>query len=74
MSVLASVLIIVWVAAAKLLPKSDQVAELKATVDRQTELLQELNSRLEVATRMLEQRSSVALGRHEATDEVAQLV
>lgn len=43
---------------AKLLPQRNEVAELKATVDRQNELLQKVNSRLDVVTGALEQRTS----------------
>jgi len=58
---------------AKLLPQRNEVADLRATLDRQTELLQELNSRLDTVTGMLEAHSSVALPQ-EARDPVAQLV
>lgn len=58
---------------AKLLPQGNEVAELKATVDRQCELLNELNARLDAVTGMLEQRAKGALS-HEAGHEVPQLV
>ena len=44
---------------AKLLPQGNEVSDLKATVDRQCELLQELNNRLNVVTGMLEARANV---------------
>ena len=46
---------------AKLLPQRNEVAELKATMDRQAQLLQELNARLESVTRMLEKRAEGTL-------------
>jgi voltage-gated potassium channel len=46
---------------AKLLPQGNEVADLKATVDRQCQLLQDLNSRLDAVTGMLEQRASAGL-------------
>jgi voltage-gated potassium channel len=58
---------------AKLLPQRNEVADLRTTLDLQTELLQELNSRLDTVTGMLEAHASVALP-HEARDPVAQLV
>jgi voltage-gated potassium channel len=45
---------------AKLLPQRSEAAELKATIDRQCQLLDELHSQLDVVTRMLETRSSTA--------------
>lgn len=59
---------------AKLLPRTDELAELKATVDRQSQLIQEVHSRLESVSGMLEQRSNTALPRKEAADEIIQLV
>jgi voltage-gated potassium channel len=44
---------------AKLLPQGNEVLDLKATVDRQCELLQALNTRLDAVTRTLEARSNV---------------
>jgi voltage-gated potassium channel len=58
---------------AKLLPQRNEVAELRATMDRQCELLNELNARLDAVTGMLEQRAKGALT-HEAGHEVPQLV
>lgn len=57
---------------AKLLPQRNEVAELRATVDRQCELLNELNARLDAVTGMLEQRAKGALS-HDAGHEVPQL-
>ncbi len=59
---------------AKLLPQRDELADLKATVIRQSQLLQEVNSRLESVTGMLEQRSNTALPQKEASDGIIQLV
>ena len=59
---------------AKLLPRRDELADLKATVDRQSQLLVEVNSRLESVTGMLEQRSNAALPQKEAADGIIQLV
>ncbi len=59
---------------AKLLPQRDELAELKATLDRQSQLLQDVNSRLESVTGMLEQRSNTALPQKEAADGIIQLV
>jgi hypothetical protein len=58
---------------AKLLPQGHEVADLKATVDRQCQLLEELNTRLDAVTGMLEARSRVVLAR-EARDEVPELI
>ena len=58
---------------AKLLPQRNEAAELRATVDRQCEMLQELNTRLDAVTGLLEQRAKGALS-HEAGHEVPQLV
>ncbi len=57
---------------AKLLPQGNQVADLKATVDRQCQLLDEVNARLDAVTGILESRSSVAA--REAREEFQQLV
>ena len=45
---------------AKLLPQGNEVDNLKATVDRQCELLQELNARLDAVTGMLETHANAA--------------
>jgi voltage-gated potassium channel len=58
---------------AKLLPQGNEVADLKATVDRQCQLLQELNARLDTVSGMLEAHANVATSR-EARREVPQLV
>jgi len=59
---------------AKLLPRRDELADLKATVDRQSQLLQQVNSRLESVTGMLELRSNTALPQEEPVDGIIQLV
>lgn len=58
---------------AKLLPQRDELAELKAAMDRQVELLQELKSRLDSVTGMLQQGPSAALSGDEARDKVSQV-
>jgi voltage-gated potassium channel len=58
---------------AKLLPQGNKVDALKATVDRQCDLLQEMNTRLDAVTRMLEAPANVAVSR-EDRQEVPQLV
>jgi len=58
---------------AKLLPQGNQVADLKATIDRQCQLLEQLNTRLDAVTGMLEARSSVVVARA-ARDEVPNLI
>ncbi|HLQ14240.1 MAG TPA: ion transporter [Candidatus Eisenbacteria bacterium] len=58
---------------AKLLPQRNEVAELKATVDRQCQMLEDLNTRLAGVTGLLEQQAKGALS-HEAGHEVPQLV
>lgn len=45
---------------AKLLPQGNEVADLKATVDRQCKILEELNARLDAVTGMLEARVDAA--------------
>jgi voltage-gated potassium channel len=45
---------------AKLLPQGNEVADLKATVDRQCKILEELNARLDAVTGMLEARTDAA--------------
>lgn len=56
---------------AKLLPRSDEVTELKATVDRQCQLLQDLNARLDAVAGMLEMHASAASAR-QALEEMPQ--
>jgi voltage-gated potassium channel len=56
---------------AKLLPHGDEVTELKATVNRQCELLQDLNTRLDAVTGMLEVHANAAIPR-EAREELPQ--
>ena len=58
---------------AKLLPQGNEVADLKATVDRQCELIKEVNARLDAVTGMLEQQAKGALSQDPAY-EVPQLV
>jgi voltage-gated potassium channel len=48
---------------AKLLPQRNEVADLKATIDRQCQLLEDLHSRLDSVTGILEARSNVAVSR-----------
>src|SRR5713226_8559521 len=55
---------------AKLLPQGHEVADLRATVDRQCQLLDEVNARLDAVTGILESRSSVAA--REAREEFQQ--
>jgi voltage-gated potassium channel len=57
---------------AKLLPQRNEGAELKATVDRQCQLIQELSARLDTVTGMLEAQANVAVNRR-AREEVPQL-
>jgi len=59
---------------AKLLPQSNELASLKATIDRQSRLIEELNSRFDAVTGTLEPGSSAVLARREQTGEVVQLV
>jgi voltage-gated potassium channel len=56
---------------AKLLPQRNEVTELRTSLDRQTLLLQELNTRLEAVTGLLEQRPKVVLSADEPSDTVA---
>jgi voltage-gated potassium channel len=58
---------------AKLLPQRNELAELKATMDRQVQMLQELNTRLDAVTGMLEQRAKGSLSQEPGL-EVPQLV
>jgi voltage-gated potassium channel len=53
---------------ARLLPQGNDVADLKATVDRQCKLLEELSARLNTVTGMLEARSKVAVVRDPAEE------
>jgi voltage-gated potassium channel len=57
---------------AKLLPQRDEMADLKATIDRQCQLLEDLHSRLDAVTGMLETRTPAASA-HETRDQVGQL-
>jgi len=59
---------------AKLLPQPDEVAELKATINHQVDVLEELRQRLETITALIEQRPNVALSVDESGDKVSQLV
>jgi len=59
---------------AKLLPQRDEVAELKATINRQVDVLEELRQRLETITTLMEQRPNVAVSVDESGDKVSQLV
>ncbi len=56
---------------AKLLPRGDEVTELKATVNRQCALLQDLNTRLDAVTGMLEVHANAATPR-DAREELPQ--
>jgi voltage-gated potassium channel len=47
---------------ARLLPQRDEIADLKATVDRQIELFHEVNSRLDAMTRALERNQNGRAG------------
>lgn len=58
---------------AKLLPQRNEAAELKATIDRQCQLLQDLNLRLDAVTAMLEQRPTADLS-DAVAHKVSQLV
>lgn len=46
---------------AKLLPQRNEIAELKTTMDQHVQLLQDLNSRLDAVTGILEQRATAGL-------------
>jgi len=59
---------------AKLLPQPDEVAELKATINHQVDVLEELRQRLETITALIEQRPNVAVSVDESGDKVSQLV
>jgi voltage-gated potassium channel len=59
---------------AKLLPQRNEVAELKATIDHQVDVLQELKQRLETMAGIIERRPDVALSTDESADKVSQLV
>jgi len=56
---------------AKLLPRGDEVTELTATVDRQCQLLQDLNTRLDAVAVMLEIHANAASAR-QALEEMPQ--
>jgi voltage-gated potassium channel len=58
---------------AKLLPQGNQVDDLKATVERQCQLLQELNARLDAVAGILEARANTAVSA-DAREEVPQLI
>jgi voltage-gated potassium channel len=58
---------------AKLLPQRNEMAEVKATMEKQVQLLQELNSRLDAVTAILGRQPKADLSRHEPSDEVAQV-
>jgi voltage-gated potassium channel len=57
---------------AKLLPQRNEVAELRTSLDRQAQLLQELNTRLETVTGLLERRPEGVLSGAESLDAVSQ--
>ncbi len=59
---------------AKLLPQRNEVAELKATINHQVDVLEELKQRLETMAAVIEQRPNIALSIDESADEVSQLV
>ncbi|MHB8611998.1 MAG: potassium channel family protein [Candidatus Dormibacteraceae bacterium] len=56
---------------AKLLPQRNEVTELRTTLDRQAQLLQELNMRLQAVTGLLEQPPSVVRSADESLDTVS---
>jgi voltage-gated potassium channel len=57
---------------AKLLPRGNEVGELRTSLDRQTLLLQELSTRLETVTGLLEHRPEPVLTADESLDTVSQ--
>jgi len=57
---------------AKLLPQRNEVAELRTSLDRQEQLLQELKTRLQTVTALLERRPEVVLSADEPLDRVSQ--
>ncbi len=59
---------------AKLLPQHNEVAELKATINHQVDVLEELKQRFETMAAVIEQRPHIALSVDESADKVSQLV
>ncbi len=59
---------------AKLLPQRNEMAELKATIDHQVDVLEELKQRLETMAALLEHRPQVNLSADQSSDKVSQLV
>jgi voltage-gated potassium channel len=59
---------------AKLLPQRNEVAELKATINHQVDVLEELKKRLEAMAALIEPRPNIAVSVDESADEVTQLV
>jgi voltage-gated potassium channel len=59
---------------AKLLPQRNEVAELKATINHQVDVLEELKQRLETMAAVIEQRPNMALSVDDSRDKVSQLV
>jgi voltage-gated potassium channel len=58
---------------AKLLPQHNQTADLKAAIDRQCQMLEELHSRLDAVTGIVEARIPTVLP-HETRDPVTQIL
>jgi voltage-gated potassium channel len=58
---------------AKLLPQRSETADLKAAIDRQCQMLEELHSRLDAVTGIVEARIPIVLP-HETRDHATQLV
>lgn len=56
---------------AKLLPQRNEVAELRTSLDRQAQLLQELNTRLQTVTGLLERRPDIVLPADEPLEGVS---
>ena len=56
---------------AKLLPQRNEVAELRTSLDRQEQLLQELNTRLQTVTGLLDRRPEIVLSADEPLDVVS---
>ena len=59
---------------AKLLPQRNEIAELKATIDRQVDVLEDLRQRLETMAALLEHRPLGNVSADQAGDKVSQLV
>jgi voltage-gated potassium channel len=59
---------------AKLLPQRNEMAELKATIDRQVDVLEDLRQRLETMAALLEHRPLGNVSADQAGDKVSQLV